>query len=88
MKNLHKKKYGFLNNLQNTCLCCKILENAFYYTEIKYGQQKVCEIKFETLLLSLLLRKISPPSAKAPTTHSLLLAISFNYTDNKINKTE
>ena len=43
-----------------------------------------CEIQFEILFLSLLLRKPSP-SAKQSTTHSLVLDISFNYTDNKIN---
>ena len=78
-----KKKSGFLN----TCLCCNILENAFYCTELQHGQQNVCEIQFEILLLSLLLRQPSSPSATTSTTHSFLPAIIFNYSDNKIKAT-
>jgi len=50
-------------------------------------QLTVCEIQFEILLLTLLLRKPSL-SAKPPTNHSFLLAISFNYTNNKIIATQ
>jgi len=65
------------------------LAEVSLYTELKHGQGKVCEIQFVILLLSLLLRKILSlsASAKPPTTHSLLLAISFNYSDNKISAT-
>ena len=82
-----KKKVRFSKHLQNTYLCCTILENAFCCTELQHGQQTVGEIQFEILLLSLLLRKPSL-SAKPPTNHSFLLAISFNYTKHKIIATQ
>jgi hypothetical protein len=47
-----------------------------------------CEKQFEILLLLLLLTKPSSPSTKPPTTHCILLTISSNYTDNKINATQ
>ena len=70
MKNLHHKKVTVSKHLQNTCLCCNIFENASQYTKLQHGQHKVCEIQFEILLLSLLLRKTSSSSAKPPTNPS------------------
>jgi len=51
---------------------------------IQHGQQKVCGIQFEILLLILLLEKPSSPSTKPHTTHSFLLAITYSYSDNTI----
>jgi len=53
---------------------------------VQHGQQKVCGIQFEILLLVLLLEKPSSPSNKPPTTHSFLLAISYSY--NTITATQ
>ena len=83
-----QKKVRVSKHLQNTCLCCNILENAFYCTELQHSQQKVCQKQFEILLLFLLLRQPSSPSVKPPTTQSFLPAISFNYSDSKIRATE
>jgi hypothetical protein len=37
-----KKSQGFWTLTEH--LCCNILENAFYCTELKHGQKKICEI--------------------------------------------
>ena len=55
---------------------------------VQHGQQTVCGIQFEILLLILLLEKSSSPSTKPPTTHPFLLAISYSYSYNTIKTTQ
>ena len=55
---------------------------------VQRGQQTVCGIQFEILLLILLLETPSSPYTKPPTTHPFLLAISFSYNNNTITATQ
>ena len=85
----HTKKSGFLNTyktLAYAVTCLKMLYTAQNYAQ--HGQQKVCGIQFETLLLILLLEKPSSPSTKLLTTHPFLLATSFSYSYNTITATQ
>ena len=64
---------------ENTSLCSNIFGNAFYCTELQHGQQTVCEIQFEILLLFLLLKKTflslyqTPHYSLFPTGHQFQL---------------
>jgi len=80
-----KEKY--MTTIQHTCLCSNIFGNDFYCTELQHGQQKVWEIKYEILVLFLLLKKPSSPSTKPTTTHPFLLAIIYSYS-NTITATQ
>ena len=59
----HKKRSGFLNTYKTLAYAVtylKLLSTAQKY--VQHGQQKVCGIQFEILLLILLLEKPSSPS--------------------------
>jgi len=75
----HTKRSGFLNTYKTLAYAVtymKMLSIAQNYVE--HGQQKVCGIQFEILLMILLLEKPSSPSTKPPTTHPFLLAIIYS----------
>jgi len=64
----------------------KMLSTAQNY--VQHGQQTVCGIQFEILLLIILLEKPSSPSTKPPTTLPFLLTISYSYSGNTITATQ
>ena len=86
----HKKVWASKLNTYKTLAYAltylKMLSTTQNY--VQHGQQTVCEIQFEILLLFLLLKKPTSPSTKHPTTLSFLLAISFSYSDNTIKATQ